>query len=154
MENKNEHIDFLDSGPLAPVKKWAVKWSLWPCHFITSCCGVELAHAFACGYDGERLGTLNLGISRQSNFIIIEGTITRKMARALQFVWGQMPDPKFVVAFGECAISGAVFTGAYNVEGGIDKVIPVDAVIPGCPPKPEAILDGVVKLLTAVKEGG
>ena len=142
MENKNEHIDFLDSGPLAPVKKWAVKWSLWPCHFITSCCGVELAHAFACGYDGERLGTLNLGISRQSNFIIIEGTITRKMARALQFVWGQMPDPKFVNVIGACGERGGIFWNSYNITHPSD-IVPVDFFIPGCPITPEALLRGV-----------
>ena len=142
MENKNEHIDFLDSGPLAPIKKWAVKWSLWPCHFITSCCGVELAHAFACGYDGERLGTLNLGISRQSNFIIIEGTITRKMARALQFVWGQMPDPKFVNVIGACGERGGIFWNSYNITHPSD-IVPVDFFVPGCPITPEALLRGV-----------
>jgi len=142
MENKNEHIDFLESGLLSPFKKWSAKWSLWPCHFITSCCGVELAHAFACGYDGERLGTLNMGISRQSNYIIIEGTITRKMARALQFVWGQMPDPKFVNVIGACGERGGIFWNSYNITHPSD-IVPVDFFIPGCPVTPESILRGV-----------
>ena len=142
MENKNTHIQFLESGPLAPFKKWAAKWSLWPCHFITSCCGVELAHAFACGYDGERLGTLNLGISRQSNFIIIEGTITRKMARALQFVYGQMPDPKFVNVIGACGERGGIFWNSYNITHPSD-IVPVDFFVPGCPITPEGLLRGV-----------
>jgi NADH:ubiquinone oxidoreductase subunit D/NADH:ubiquinone oxidoreductase subunit B-like Fe-S oxidoreductase/NADH:ubiquinone oxidoreductase subunit C len=142
MENENANISFLDSGPLAPFKKWAAKWSLWPCHFITSCCGVELAHAFAAGYDGERLGTLNMGISRQSNYIIIEGTITRKMARALQFVWGQMPDPKFVNVIGACGERGGIFWNSYNITHPSD-IVPVDFFIPGCPVTPEALLRGV-----------
>jgi len=142
MENPNEHIDFLESGPFAPFKKWSAKWSLWPCHFITSCCGVELAHAFACGYDGERLGTLNLGIARQSNFIIIEGTITRKMARALQFVYGQMPDPKFVNVIGACGERGGIFWNSYNITHPSD-IVPVDFFIPGCPVTPESLLRGV-----------
>lgn len=142
MENPNAHIDFLESGPLAPFKKWAAKWSLWPCHFITSCCGVELAHAFACGYDGERLGTLNLGIARQSNFIIIEGTITRKMARALQFVYGQMPDPKFVNVIGACGERGGIFWNSYNITHPSD-IVPVDFFVPGCPITPEGLLRGV-----------
>ncbi len=142
MENPNAHIDFLESGPLAPFKKWSAKWSLWPCHFITSCCGVELAHAFACGYDGERLGTLNLGIARQSNFIIIEGTISRKMARALQFVYGQMPDPKFVNVIGACGERGGIFWNSYNITHPSD-IVPVDFFIPGCPITPEGLLRGV-----------
>jgi len=142
MENPNAHIDFLESGPLAPFKKWAAKWSLWPCHFITSCCGVELAHAFACGYDGERLGTLNLGIARQSNFIIIEGTISRKMARALQFVYGQMPDPKFVNVIGACGERGGIFWNSYNITHPSD-IVPVDFFVPGCPITPEGLLRGV-----------
>jgi len=142
MENPNKHIDFLESGPLAPFKKWSAKWSLWPCHFITSCCGVELAHAFACGYDGERLGTLNLGIARQSNFIIIEGTISRKMARALQFVYGQMPDPKFVNVIGACGERGGIFWNSYNITHPSD-IVPVDFFIPGCPVTPESLLRGV-----------
>jgi NADH:ubiquinone oxidoreductase subunit D/NADH:ubiquinone oxidoreductase subunit B-like Fe-S oxidoreductase/NADH:ubiquinone oxidoreductase subunit C len=142
MENKNEHIRFLESGALRRFKKWSAKWSLWPCHFITSCCGVELAHAFACGYDGERLGTLNLGIARQSNFIIIEGTITRKMARALQFVYGQMPDPKFVNVIGACGERGGIFWNSYNITHPSD-IVPVDFFIPGCPVTPEGLLRGV-----------
>jgi len=93
---KDRNIRILHSGVFTPLRRWATKWSLWPCHFLTSCCGVELAHTGACGYDMERLGTLNMGISRQANFIMVEGTITRKMARALRIVWEQMPDPKFV----------------------------------------------------------
>ena len=139
---KDANVRNINSGILSPFRRWSSKWSLWPCHFITSCCGVELAHAFAAGYDGERLGTLNMGVSRQSNYIIIEGTITRKMARALQFVWGQMPDPKFVNVIGACGQRGGIFWNSYNITHPSD-IVPVDAFIPGCPITPEALLRGV-----------
>ncbi|MHC1610998.1 MAG: NADH-quinone oxidoreductase subunit B, partial [Candidatus Methanospirareceae archaeon] len=99
-EEKDRNIRNLHSGILSPLRRWGTKWSLWPCHFLTSCCGVELAHSGACGFDMERLGTLNMGIARQTNFIIVEGTITRKMARALRLVWEQMPEPRFVNIIG------------------------------------------------------
>jgi len=83
--------------------------------------------------------------------MIVAGTVTLKMAPVLKRIYDQMPEPKFVVAIGACACSGGVFKGNYTVEGGIDKIIPVNAYIPGCPPKPEAIIDGVVKLLNSLK---
>ena len=153
--NRNMHI--LKTGVLSPAKRWSSKWSLWPCHFVTSCCGVELAHAFACGFDGERLGTLNMGISRQANFIIVEGTITRKMARALRIVWEQMPDPKFVVALGSCPFSGGMYWDSYNTIKHLDEYIPVDLYIPGCPPRPEAIFHAVglvMEMIEGKRKGG
>ena len=86
------------------LKEWGTKWSLWPVHLVTACCGVELAHAYACGYDAERLGSLNYGICRQTNLIIVVGAITRKMARVLKITWEQMPNPKFVIVMGACGI--------------------------------------------------
>ena len=141
-KERNRNIHILRTGVLSPLKRWGVKWSLWPCHFVTSCCGVELAHAFACGFDGERLGTLNMGISRQANFIIVEGTITRKMARALRIVWEQMPDPKFVEVIGACGERGGLFWNSYNITRPSD-IVPVDFFVPGCPVTPEALLRGV-----------
>ncbi|MCK4476407.1 MAG: NADH-quinone oxidoreductase subunit D [Methanophagales archaeon] len=139
---KNRNIRILHSGVFTPLRRWGTKWSLWPCHFVTSCCGVELAHAFACGFDGERLGTLNMGIARQANFIIVEGTITRKMAPALRIVWEQMPDPKFVNVIGACGQRGGIFWNSYNIVHPSD-VVPVDFFIPGCPITPEGLLRGV-----------
>ncbi len=141
-DEKNRNVHILRTGVLSPLKRWGVKWSLWPCHFVTSCCGVELAHAFASGFDGERLGTLNMGISRQANFIIVEGTITRKMARALRVVWEQMPDPKFVEVIGACGERGGIFWNSYNLTRPSD-IVPVDFFVPGCPVTPEALLRGV-----------
>ncbi len=141
-DEKDRNIRILRSGVLAPLKRWGTKWSLWPCHFVTSCCGVELAHAFGSGFDGERLGTLNMGISRQANFIIVEGTITRKMARALRIVWEQMPDPKFVNVIGACGQRGGIFWNSYNITRP-SEIVPVDFFIPGCPVTPESLLRGV-----------
>ncbi len=139
---QDRNIRILHSGVFSPLRRWGAKWSLWPCHFVTSCCGVELAHAFACGFDGERLGTLNMGISRQANFIIVEGTITRKMARALRIVWEQMPDPKFVNVIGACGQRGGIFWNSYNITRP-SEIVPVDFFVPGCPITPESLLRGV-----------
>ncbi len=141
-EEKDRNIRNVHSGILSPLRRWGTKWSLWPCHFLTSCCGVELAHAGACGFDMERLGTLNMGISRQTNFIIVEGTITRKMARALRIVWEQMPEPRFVNVIGACGQRGGIFWNSYNVTYPW-KIVPVDFFIPGCPITPEGLIRGV-----------
>ncbi|MHC1584685.1 MAG: NADH-quinone oxidoreductase subunit D [Candidatus Syntropharchaeia archaeon] len=136
------NIDIISSGILSPLKRWSSRWSLWPCHFVTSCCGVELAHASGCGYDMERLGTLAMGISRQTNTIIVEGTITRKMARALKIVWEQMPDPKFVNVIGACGQHGGIFWNSYNITHP-HRIVPVDFFVPGCPVTPEGLIRGV-----------
>ncbi len=141
-DEKNRNIDILRTGPFSWLKRWSARWSLWPCHFVTSCCGVELAHASGCGYDMERLGTLTMGISRQTNTIIVEGTITRKMARALRIVWEQMPDPKFVNVIGACGQRGGIFWNSYHITHP-HTIVPVDFFVPGCPVTPEALIRGV-----------
>ncbi len=136
-------FEFLQRG--LPIKRWGTKWSLWPVHLVTACCGVELAHAYACGYDAERLGSLNYGICRQTNLIIVEGAITRKMARVLKMTWEQMPNPKFVVVMGACGIKGGIFWNSYHMVRPWE-VVPVQYFIPGCPPTPEALLNAIVSL--------
>jgi len=148
----DEHIRFLHDGALSPIKRWGTKWSLWPVHLVTACCGVELAHAYACGYDGERLGSLNYGIARQTNLIIVEGAITRKMARVLRITWEQMPDPKFVLVMGACGLNGGLFWNGYNMVKPSD-VVPVDYFIPGCPPTPEALLRAIRALQDKILSG-
>ena len=148
----SEMVRFLHSGPLAPIKRWGTKWSLWPVHLVTACCGVELAHAYASGYDGERLGSLNYGISRQTNLIIVEGAITRKMARILKMTYEQMPDPKFVMVMGACGLRGGLFWNGYHMVKPSD-VVPVDFFIPGCPPTPEAMLRGIRELQEKIWRG-
>ncbi len=127
------------------LREWGTKWSLWPVHLVTACCGVELAHAYACGYDAERLGSLNYGICRQTNLIIVEGSITRKMARVLKVTWEQMPNPKFVIVMGACGIKGGLFWNSYHMVRPWE-VVPVDVFVPGCPPTPEALIRGLVSL--------
>jgi len=137
------------------VVKWSRLKSPWVVHFNAgSCngCDIEIIAALMPRFDAERFGVLLKGTPRHADVLLCTGPVTGQMKDRLIKIYEQMSEPKFVVAFGECGCSGAVYTGAYNVEGGIDKVIPVDAYIPGCPPKPEAILDGIVKLLNAYKE--
>ena len=103
-------------------------------------------------YDVERFGILLEPSPRHADVLLATGPVTRQCADRLKRIYEQMPEPKFVVAIGACGCSGGVFEGNYNVLGGVDKVIPVDVYIPGCPPKPEAIIDGIVKLLDSAKE--
>jgi len=103
-------------------------------------------------YDVERFGILLEPSPRHADVLLATGPVTRQCADRLKRIYEQMPEPKFVVAIGACGCSGGVFEGNYNVLGGVDKVIPVDVYIPGCPPKPEAIIDGIVKLLKSAKE--
>ncbi len=147
-----EFTKFVRGGILGPIKKWGTKWSLWPVHLVTACCGAELAHAFACGYDGERIGALNYGIARQTNLIIVEGAITRKMARVLRITWEQMPDPKFVIVMGACGLNGGIFWNGYNLVKP-SEVVPVEFFIPGCPPTPEALLRGIRQLQIKLDKG-
>ncbi len=118
---------------------WGTRWSLWPVHLVTSCCGVEVAHTSAPGFDAERWGVLPFLTMRQSNVILVEGTVTRKMAKVLKYVYDQMPEPKFVFAMGACAIRGGLFWNSYHVVQ-VDTLVPVAAYIVGCPPTPEAVI--------------
>jgi len=147
-----ENIEFLNSGVIAPVKKWGAKWSLWAVHLVTSCCGVELAHAYASGYDAERWGSLNFGMMRQTNLIIVEGTITKKMARALRVTWEQMPDPKFVILIGACGIEGGLFWNSYHITRPW-KIVPIDYFVPGCPPTPEGLIAAIRALQKKIESG-
>ncbi|MFP3192326.1 MAG: NADH-quinone oxidoreductase subunit NuoB [Thermoproteus sp.] len=129
----------LRQAKLDRVIKWGIKWSMWPVHLVTSCCGVEVAHTSAPVFDAERWGVLPFNTMRQTNVVLVEGTITRKMAKVLKWVYEQMPEPKFVIAMGACAVRGGLFWNSYHVVQ-VDTVVPVDAYIPGCPPTPEAVI--------------
>ena len=132
------------------LKKWARINSPWVLHFNSgSCngCDIEILATLTPRFDVERLGIKLQASPRQADILLVTGPVTRQARERLLRIYEQMPEPKFVVAIGGCAISGGVFQGCYNVENGVDNVIPVNAYIPGCPPRPEAIIDGVVKLL-------
>jgi NADH-quinone oxidoreductase B subunit len=139
------------------IKTWARVNSPWVVHFNSgSCngCDIEILATLTPRYDLERLGVKLKGSPRHADVLICTGPVTRQARERLIRVYEQMHDPKFVVAVGSCGLSGGAFRGCYNVMDGIDQVIPVDAYIPGCPPRPEAIIDGVVKLLARVPGAG
>lgn len=138
---------------LERVKTWARLNSPWVLHFNTgSCngCDIEILATLTPRYDLERFGVKLKGSPRHADVLLCTGPVTAQARDRLVRIHAQMHDPKFVVAIGSCALSGGAFRGCYNVAGGIDQVIPVNAYIPGCPPRPEAIIDGVVKLLMSL----
>ncbi len=143
----------VERKPIKDIVEWANAFSLWPVHLMTSCCGVELGAAYAPRFDLERYGSLPFVSPRQTNLIIIEGTLTRKMARVARITWEQMADPKFVIAMGACAIDGGLFWNSYNVVRA-NEVIPVDIYIPGCPPRPEALARAILMLQQRIKSRG
>lgn len=140
------------------VKKvitWARIKSPWIIHFNTGACNacdIEIVAALTPRYDVERFGIQLKGSPRHADVLVCSGPVTKQIAPRLKRIYEQMADPKFVVVVGTCGCSGGVFDGCYNVESGVDKVIPVSAYIPGCPASPSAIIDGVVKLLKSLEE--
>lgn len=120
--------------------------SIWPLPFATSCCGIEFMATMGADYDMARFGAERLSFSpRQADLLMVMGTISKKMGPILRHVYEQMAEPRWVIAVGACASSGGIFD-TYSVLQGIDRVIPVDVYVPGCPPRPEAILDGVMRI--------
>jgi NADH-quinone oxidoreductase B subunit len=135
--------------------KWARTKSPWIIHFNTGGCNgcdIELVAALTPRFDLERFGILLEGSPRHADILVVTGPVTLQVKDRLVRIYEQMPEPKHVMAIGTCAISGAPFKDCYNVYGGIDTVLPVDAYVPGCPPKPEAIIDGIAKLIQKIKE--
>ena len=138
------------------VRDWARLNSIWAVHFNSgSCngCDIEILATLTPRYDVERFGIKLEGSPRHADVLIVTGPVTRQGRERLLRTYEQMPEPKFVISVGSCSISGGVFQGCYNVGGSTDEVVPVDVFIPGCPPRPEAIVDGIIQLLTHLKEG-
>lgn len=130
--------------------EWCRKKSPWVLHFNSgSCngCDIEVVAAFTPRFDLERFGILLQGSPRHADVLVVTGPVTRQAKDRMLRIYEQIPNPKHVVAIGSCATSGAPFVGSYNVFEGVDKVIPVDVYVPGCPPKPEAIIHGILRLL-------
>jgi NADH-quinone oxidoreductase subunit B len=156
--NGNRDIKLVKEGPegyqgegfmatsLDKVVGLARKNSIWPLPFATSCCGIEFMATMASHYDLARFGSERVGFSpRQCDLLMVMGTIAKKMAPVVKQVYLQMAEPRWVMAVGACASSGGIFD-TYSVLQGIDQIIPVDVYVPGCPPRPEAIIDGVLKI--------
>ena len=139
---------------LAPVDQlltWGLTNSLWIFPMATSCCGIELMAAAASRVDLDRIGTILRGTPRHSDVMVVAGTITVKMAPRVLKLWQQMPEPKWCIAMGSCAISGDFYRNLYSVVPGIDTFLPVDVYVPGCPPNPEGLMHGILRLQEKVR---
>jgi NADH-quinone oxidoreductase subunit B len=130
---------------LDKLVNWSRSKSLWPMTFGLACCAIEMMATGAARFDLDRFGVLFRASPRQADVIVIAGTVTKKMMPAIKTVYEQMPEPKYVIAMGACACSGGIFD-TYSVVQGIDEYLPVDVYIPGCPPRPEGLLCGIIKL--------
>ncbi|KAH8652868.1 NADH-ubiquinone oxidoreductase 19.3 kDa subunit, mitochondrial [Ilyonectria robusta] len=130
---------------------WARNGSMWPLSFGLACCSIEMMHASMPRYDQDRLGIIFRASPRQADVMIVAGTVTNKMAPAVRQCYDQMPDPKWVISMGSCANSGGYYHYSYSVVKGVDRIIPVDIYVPGCPPTSEALLYGVFQLQNKIR---
>jgi NADH-quinone oxidoreductase subunit B len=135
------------------VVNWSRASSLWPMLFGIACCAIEMMATAAGRYDWDRLGIIPRASPRQSDLMIVAGTVNVKMAQVVKKLYDQMPEPRYVIAMGACTVGGGpYFMYGYNVVKGVDKVVPVDVYVPGCPPRPEALLDGIIKLQEKIRK--
>ncbi|KAF3911564.1 hypothetical protein ABW20_dc0110405 [Dactylellina cionopaga] len=128
------------------IANWARQGSLWPMTFGLACCAVEMMHLSTPRYDQDRLGIIFRASPRQSDVMIVAGTLTNKMAPALRQVYDQMPEPRWVISMGSCANGGGYYHYSYSVTRGCDRIVPVDIYVPGCPPTAEALMYGIMQL--------
>ena len=139
---------------LSALVNWARKGAMWPCTFGLSCCAIEMMAMGASRTDVARFGAEVFRASpRQADLLIVAGTVTKKMAPIDRQVYEQMPNPKWVIAMGACTSSGGIFN-SYSVVQGIDQFLPVDIYVPGCPPRPEAVVNGIMQLQKRIEEEG
>ena len=139
-------------GSFDKLINWGRSNSLWPLTFATSCCGIEFIALGAARYDMARFGwEVARASPRQADFIMVAGTIVHRMAPVLRRLYDQLAEPKYVIATGACAVSGGPFRKSYHVLKGVDEILPVDVFIPGCPPRPEAMIYGIMQLQRKIK---
>ncbi|KAL2195410.1 hypothetical protein P885DRAFT_79350 [Corynascus similis CBS 632.67] len=136
---------------LDALVNWARQGSLWPLTFALACCGVEMMHVSMPRYDNDRQGIIFRASPRQADIMIVAGTVTNKMAPAVRLCYDQMPDPKWVISMGSCANGGGYYHYSYSVVRGVDRIIPVDIFVPGCPPTAEALLYGIFQLQRKIR---
>jgi NADH-quinone oxidoreductase subunit B len=141
------------ADPLTYLANWGRLYSLWPVHLETACCSIEFGAVSGPRFDAERYGILEaFGSLRQCDLVVVHGTVTRKMAPRLRWIYDQMPEPKWCIAMGACSITGGVYFDSYNVLPGVDQVVPVDVYVPGCPPRPEELIDAFVLLQDKIRK--
>ena len=137
---------------LTKLADWSRKSSLWPMTFGLACCAIEMMATSASRYDLARFGSeLFRASPRQADLMIVSGRVSKKMAPVLRQLYDQMPEPKWVVAMGDCASCGGIFNN-YAILQGVDRIVPVDVYVPGCPPRPEALIDGIMKLQERIEK--
>jgi NADH-quinone oxidoreductase subunit B len=140
-------VSSLAPDPLRIVLNWGRRYSLWVFNFGLACCAIEFIAASMTRHDFIRLGVIPFAPGpRQADLMVVSGTVTDKMAPAIRRLYDQMPEPKYVISFGACSNSGGPYWDSYSVTKGVDHIVPVDVYVPGCPPRPEALLQGIVKL--------
>ncbi len=133
--------------PIKVVLNWGRRYSLWVFNFGLACCAIEFIAASMARHDFMRLGVIPFAPGpRQADLMIVSGTVSDKMAPAIRRLYDQMPEPKYVISFGACANSGGPYWDSYSVTKGVDQLLPVDVYVPGCPPRPEALLHGILRL--------
>jgi NADH-quinone oxidoreductase subunit B len=133
--------------PVRIVLNWGRRYSLWVFNFGLACCAIEFIAASMARHDFIRLGVIPFAPGpRQADLMVVSGTVTDKMAPAVRRLYEQMPEPKYVISFGACSNSGGPYWDSYSVTKGVDQVVPVDVYVPGCPPRPEALLQGILRL--------
>ena len=133
--------------PMKVVLNWGRRYSLWVFNFGLACCAIEFIAASMARHDFIRLGVIPFAPGpRQADLMVVSGTVTDKMAPAIRRLYDQMPEPKYVISFGACSNSGGPYWDSYSVTKGVDQLIPVDVYVPGCPPRPEALLHGILTL--------
>ena len=139
-------------GTLDNIINWGRSNSIWPLTFATSCCGIEFIALGAARYDMARFGwEVARASPRQADFMMVAGTIVHRMAPVVRRLYDQLAEPKYVIACGGCAISGGPFKNSYHVVKGVEEIIPVDVYVPGCPPRPEAMIYGIMQLSRKIK---
>lgn len=148
VQNKGFMLAKLDD-----LMAWARTGSMWPMTFGLACCGIEMIHAYMSRYDLDRFGMMPRPSPRQSDVMIVAGTLTNKMAPALRQLYDQMPEPRWVISMGSCANGGGYYHYSYSVVRGCDRIVPVDVYIPGCPPSAEALVYGLLQLHRKIRRG-
>ena len=152
IESLNDNSNGYVTTSSKELIKWANTGSMWPMTFGLACCAVEMMHAGASRYDLDRFGMMFRPSPRQSDVIIVAGTLVNKMAPALRKVYDQMPEPRWVISMGSCANGGGYYHYSYSVVRGCDRIVPVDVYVPGCPPTAEALVYGLIQLQKKIRK--